>query len=208
MIECNQSVIKSIVSNYSKIIVELGMGNGKLLEKIAGIHKNLDSVFIGIEINTELYKEAISHINLNNVILFNSSFNDILPTFPDNSIDKVISILPAPEFIDQSKQNIWQSFYRCLFSKLKKNGIFQLVTELTDDLFEPVADDIYYNWIEWLVFTFQDMGYKVLNKKEGHPKRYSTRFLDQFKGDTKRIRMVTLNLKKSNGQRQRQRIQV
>lgn len=182
--------------NYSKVIVELGIGDGQLLEKIAGHDKNVDTIYIGIEINANLYDGAKSRISLTNVILIKGSYKAVIATFPDNSIDKVISILPSPEFIDQSKQDIWESFYKCLFAKLKKNGIFQLVTELTNDLFEPVSDNMYDDWVKWLISTFNGIGYKVLSKKDGPPRGYSTRFLDQFKGDSKRIRILTLNLKK------------
>ena len=183
-------------SNYSKVIVELGIGNGQLLEKIAGDDKNVHTIYIGIEINADLYDVAKSRIGLTNVILIKDSYEAVIATFPDNSIDKVISILPSPQFIDQSKQDIWESFYKCLFIKLKKNGIFQLVTELTNDLFEPVSDDRYDDWVTWLICTFNGMGYKVSSKKDGPPRGYSTRYLDQFKGDSMRIRILTLNLKK------------
>ena len=189
---------KSLGLNYSKVIVELGIGNGELLEKIAGHDKNVDTIYIGIEINANLYDAAKSRISFTNVILIKGSYEAAIASFPDNSIDKVISILPSPEFIDQSKQDIWESFYKCLFAKLKKNGIFQLVTELTNDLFEPVSDDMYDDWVKWLICTFNGMGFKVLSKKDGPPRGYSTRFLDQFKGDSKRIRILTLNLKKMN----------
>jgi tRNA G46 methylase TrmB len=183
-------------SNYSKVIVELGIGNGQLLEKIAGDDRDVHTIYIGIEINANLYDMAKSRIGLSNVILIKGSYEAVIATFPDNSIDKVISILPSPQFIDQSKQDIWESFYKCLFTKLKKNGLFQLVTELTNDLFEPVSDDMYNDWVTWLICTFNGMGYKVLSKKDGSPRGYSTRYLDQFKGDSKRIKILTLNLKK------------
>ena len=183
-------------SNYSKVIVELGIGNGQLLEKIAGDDRDVHTIYIGVEINANLYDMAKSRIGLSNVILIKGSYEAVIATFPDNSIDKVISILPSPQFIDQSKQDIWESFYKCLFTKLKKNGLFQLVTELTNDLFEPVSDDMYNDWVTWLICTFNGMGYKVLSKKDGPPRGYSTRYLDQFKGDSKRIKILTLNLKK------------
>ena len=183
-------------SNYSKVIVELGIGNGQLLEKIAGDDRDVHTIYIGIEINANLYDMAKSRIGLSNVILIKGSYEAVIATFPDNSIDKVISILPSPQFIDQSKQDIWESFYKCLFTKLKKNGLFQLVTELTNDLFEPVSDDMYNDWVTWLICTFNGMGYKVLSKKDGPPRGYSTTYLDQFKGDSKRIKILTLNLKK------------
>ena len=85
--------------NYSKVIVELGIGDGQLLEKIAGHDKNVDTIYIGIEINANLYDGAKSRLSLTNVILIKGSYKAVIATFPDNSIDKVISILPSPEFI-------------------------------------------------------------------------------------------------------------
>jgi hypothetical protein len=40
------------------------------------------------------------------------------------------------------------------------------------------------------------MGFKRVTSREGAPPEYSSRCIDQFRADPKRIRMVTLDLKK------------
>jgi tRNA G46 methylase TrmB len=182
---------------WSKLIVELGMGDGRLLEKLAKYDSDIHSTYyIGIELDKQQYEIAKRRINLLNVGLVNESFEDIVPTFPDECIDLVIAVLPSPDFIDRFKQQKWESFYKIVYSKLKNYGLFQLVTELTDDLFQPITDEIYYKWIEWLLITFQSMGFVLLTKEEDAPSDYSTRYIDQFRGASKQIRMVTLNFRK------------
>jgi cyclopropane fatty-acyl-phospholipid synthase-like methyltransferase len=182
----------SIILKSSKnVVVELGMGDGRLLEKLARSNPNF--TYIGIELDKQQYEDAKSRIDLKNVILLHGSFEDLVPTFPDNSVDRVISILPDPSFIDQIKQQKWQPFYRIVYSKLKKYGSFYLATEITDDLLLPISDEVYNKWVEWLIITFQSIGFELTYKKEDIPTGYSTRCIDWFRHDSQRIRIVTLN---------------
>jgi cyclopropane fatty-acyl-phospholipid synthase-like methyltransferase len=192
------TMIKSFSSKSSKVIVELGMGDGRLLEKLAKCGGNIHSnYYIGIELDKQQYKEASRRINLVNIGLLNGSFEDIVPMFPNDYFDLVIAVLPDPDFIDILKQHKWQLFYKVVYSKLKNHGSFQLITELTDELLQPISDKVYYKWVEWLSTTFQSMGFVLLTKEEGAPSDYSTRCLDQFRGDPERIRMITLTFGKS-----------
>src|SRR2546428_9984426 len=118
-------------SKSSKVIVELGMGDGRLLEKLAKRDSNVHSTYyVGIELDKQQYEDAKRRINLVNLRLFNGSFEDIVPTFSDECFDLVIAVLPDPDFIDKLKQQKWQSFYKVVYSKLKNHGSFQLITEL------------------------------------------------------------------------------
>ena len=192
-------MIKSFSSlKSSKVIVELGMGDGRLLEKLAKCDDNIHSdYYIGIEIDKQQYEEANRRINLVNIGLLNGSFEDIVPIFPDDCFDLVIAALPDPDFIDILKRQKWESFYKVVYSKLKNHGSFQLITELTDELLQPISNKVYYKWVEWLSTTFQSMGFVLLTKEEGAPLDYSTRCIDQFRGDPERIRMITLTFGKS-----------
>jgi cyclopropane fatty-acyl-phospholipid synthase-like methyltransferase len=183
-------------STPSKVIVEIGMGDGQLLEKLAKCDDNIYSTYIGIELDKQQYENARRRINFVNTILLNGSFEDILPTFPDDFFDLVIAVLPDPDFIDNLQQWKWVSFYKVVYSKLKNHGLFQLITELTDELLQPISDKIYYDWVEYLSTTFQSIGFVLLTKEEGAPSDYSTRCIDQFRGDPERIRMITLNFEK------------
>ena len=184
------------IVNSSKVIVELGMGDGSLLKTMSENDHDNNSFFIGIELDKCQYEKAMSQIKLVNVKLLNGSFEDILPTFPDNSVYRVISILPDPKYIDQLKQHKWKFIYEIIYKKLKNSGTLELVTEITDDLLQEVSDQVYNRWVEWLAYTFQSMGFQIVTVREGAPEEYSSQCLDQFRADPKRIRMVTLDLKK------------
>jgi tRNA G46 methylase TrmB len=185
-------------SGSSKVIVELGTGDGHILEKLARSNNNYtqSSTYIGIELDRKQYQDTIRRISLNNVKLLNGSFEDIIPIFPDDYLDLVIAVLPDPDFIDKTKQYKWKPFYKAVYSKLKNNGSFQLVTELTDELFQPVSDEVYVRWVKWLSTTFQSIGFILVTKHDGAPLDYSSKCIDQFRGDPERIRMVTLHFQK------------
>jgi tRNA G46 methylase TrmB len=179
-----------------KVIVEMGMGDGRLLKTISENDHDNNSFYIGIEVDKSQYEQAISQIKLVNVKLLNGSFEDVLPAFSDNSLYRVISVLPDPKYIDQLKEQKWKYLYKIVYEKLKNYGTLELVTEITDDLLQEVSDQVYNKWIEWLKSTFQSMGFKRVTSREGAPPEYSSRCIDQFRADPKRIRMVTLDLKK------------
>lgn len=184
------------MANSPKVIVELGMGDGRLLKTISENDHDNNSFYIGIEVDKSQYEQAISQIKRVNVKLLNGSFEDILPAFSDNSLYRVISVLPDPKYIDQLKEHKWKYLYKIVYEKLKNYGTLELVTEITDDLLQEVSDQVYNKWIEWLKYTFQSMGFKRITSREGAPPEYSSRCIDQFRADPKRIRMVTLDLKK------------
>ena len=85
-----------------RLIVELGMGDGTLLETLA--KQDCNSIYIGIELNNEQCMQARSRIILSNVIIANKSFEDLVPTFQDESIDQFIAVLPDPLFIDEKRE--------------------------------------------------------------------------------------------------------
>jgi tRNA G46 methylase TrmB len=184
------------IINSSKVIVELGMGDGLLLKTMSENDHDNNSFYIGIELDKCRYEKAMSQIKLVNVKLLNDSFEHILPTFPDNSLYRVISVLPDPKYIDQLKQHNWKFLYKIIYKKLKNYGVLELITEITDDLLQEVSDHVYNRWVEWLTYTFQSMGFQIVTFREGAPEEYSSQCLDQFRADPKRIRMVTLDLKK------------
>jgi tRNA G46 methylase TrmB len=179
---------------YPRVVVELGMGDGRLLETLATHNSN--SLYIGIELDNDRCIQAQSRIRLSNVVIMNSSFEDIVPTFLDESIDQFIAVLPDPAFIDEKREEQWKPFYKAVYSKLKKDGRLQLVTELTDELLQPVSDDEYSRWADWLKSSFLSLGFTLAGQNEGAPRQYSSRCLQQFRGDQQRIRMITLDLLK------------
>lgn len=181
---------------YSKIIVELGMGDGRLLEALA-TNDNNNSLYIGIELDSTQCRHAKSRISsLSNVVIMNGSFEDVVPTFLDESISEFIMVLPDPTFIDEKREEQWKPFYKTVYSKLKRGGTLRLITELTDEMLQPVGDEQYSRWAYWLESSFLSLGFARASRKEGAPREYLSSCLEQFRGDPLRIRMITLNLHK------------
>lgn len=179
---------------YPRLVVELGIGDGTLLETLAKRDRN--SIYIGIELDNEQCVQARSKIALSNVIIVNSSFEDLVPTIQDESIDQFIAVLPDPAFIDQKKEERWKPLYKSLHYKLKKQGRFRLITELTDELLQPVSDDRYLAWADWLKSCFISLGFTLAGQQEGAPRQYLSRCIKQFRADPECIRMITLDLLK------------
>ena len=184
----------SIVPPHTRTIVELGMGDGQLIESLA--KGDPETIYVGVELDTQQCAQAKSRMRLQNVFVVQGSFEDIVARFPDNSIDGFIAVLPDPAFIDEKREEQWRPFYRAVHAKLKKPGAFRLVTEITDELLQPVSNGAFDRWTVWLVETFKSLGFEVADLYEGPPPEYSSRCLDQFRGDPERIRMMTLELAK------------
>ena len=179
---------------WPRVIVELGMGDGRLLESLA--RRDGNSLYVGIELDSDQCRQAQSRTALCNIVILNGSIEDIVPTFPDGSVDRFIAVLPDPVFIDEKKHGRWEPFYRVVYSKLKKNGTLALITEITDELLQPVSDEKYGKWADWLRTSFLSTGFALKSQQEGAPAQYSSRCLDQFRGDSERIRIATLELAK------------
>jgi SAM-dependent MidA family methyltransferase len=189
-------------SKSFKIIVELGMGDGRLLRKLLDVDKEANRkdarekrpVYIGIEIDKSNYNKAKTLLeNFANVKLINGSFEVLINDFSDCSIDEIISVLPDSEFIDMGRQDSWQKFYRVVNRKMSRHGRFRLVTELIDDLLQPVSDEAYNVWLHWIIDTFENLGFLLTQILEGSPDGYESECLERFKGDPERIRLATFD---------------
>lgn len=179
---------------YPRVIVELGMGDGRVLESLARF--DTQSLCIGIEIDPALCDAARSRISAQNVLVVNGSIEDIVQAFQDGSVDTFVAVLPDPAFIDRDRRARWEQVYAQIYRKLKAGGRLQLVTELTDELLQPVEDGRYREWVLWLEQTFESLGYVTDSVSDGAPEAYSSRCLDQFRGDPERIRLVTMSFTK------------
>jgi hypothetical protein len=185
-----------------KVIVELGMGDGGVLQKLAEDQLGSQSVaYVGIEKDKNLADQARMRVKLQNITIINELFENTLIRFNDQSIDLIVMVLPDPEYIDPIYQQKWGSFYKLIRSKLKDSGILKIVTEIIDDLLEPVSDENYSIHVNWLIKAFLDLGFKLLDRKDGSPLDYTSIFLDKFRGDPQRIRIVTLDFGKSNSRK-------
>jgi tRNA G46 methylase TrmB len=190
----NKRFFNNIPKN-KKLVVELGIGDGNLIKSLS--EKNHDYYFIGIEIQEEYFNKAKYNIKSPNVMLLNFSYEDVLPLFEDESIHKIISVLPDPKYIDKHYREEWKIFYKIAYKKLLKKGLFILITEITDELFQPVSDNYFYKEVDNLKQIFQSIGFIVLNDFEGYQENYMTSLLQIFNGDPKRIRIINFEFTKN-----------
>jgi phospholipid N-methyltransferase len=193
-------------SKADMIILELGCGDGLLLRKLLEVERTGDTVqnnsiksfYIGIECNSLKYNQARSVVErFSNVKLLNGSFEVIIHEFSDCSIDKIISVLPDPEFIDIQNQCRWRNFYSVLYRKLVANGSLRIVTELIDDLLQPVTADAYDTWIQEIIEIFRELGFSLIQVLDGSPLEYESECLNRFKQDPQRIRLATFDFTKT-----------
>jgi len=178
-----------------KLVLELGIGDGNLIKLLS--EKNQDYYFIGIEKKESYFNKAKSSIKSQNVKILHTSFEAVLPLFEDNSIYKVISVLPDPKYIDKNYKSNWEILYKVIYKKLVRQGKFILITEITDELFQPVSNNEFYKEVEYLKQIFQSIGFIVLNAFEGYQENYMTSFLQKFRGDPKRIRIINFEFTKN-----------
>ena len=178
-----------------KLVVELGMGDGNLIKLLS--EKNQDYYFIGIEKQEIYFNKAKYRIKSQNVKILHALFETVLPLFEDNSIHKFISVLPDPKYIDKNYKSNWEILYKIIHKKLVKQGKFILITEITDELFQPVSDKEFYKEVANLKQIFQSIGFIVLNAFEGYQENYMTSFLQKFNGDPKRIRIINFEFTKN-----------
>lgn len=189
-----------------RIILELGCGDGLLLGKLLEAERTGDTIqinsrksfYIGIECDNLKYNKARSVVErFSNVKLMNGSFEVLIHEFSDCSIDKIISVLPDPEFIDIRRQHRWKEFYRVLNHKLVANGSLRIVTELIDDLLQPVTADAYDTWVQDIIGIFGELGFSLIRILDGPPLEYESECLRRFKQDPQRIRLATFDFAKT-----------
>ena len=194
--QMDHTINVSFLTNYDKLIVELGCGDGKFLYQLSNKDENWNTFHIGIEIDPSQHRKSclLFSNRKDNLLFVNSPFEKVIDELPDYSVDEILSVLPHPKYIDRENQRFWKPIYKTILHKIKKNGHLLLITEFTDELFSPVIFDEYMNWKEWIVETFTDLGFYVGNMIEGVPNNYTSEFIDLFSNDQERIKILTLYL--------------
>lgn len=182
------------------MLVELGTGDGQLLAKILEYGNSPNTCYVGIEIDPKQIQKARHKLRGRNINLINDSFENALPYFPDNYVDEFIFVLPSPRYIDKSMESQWILLYENIYKKLKGKGTLTIVTEIINDLLEPVSEIEFRSWKNWLSSRFVTIGFIIKEMFDDSPYHYSSHFLDQFKGDQLRIKLITLILAKSDSQ--------
>jgi phospholipid N-methyltransferase len=183
--------------SHGKIIVEIGSGDGRLLNNLSDLYHTDDNVLlIGIEKDESQYRDSCAQIKRGNVRFINDEFENVFASFIDDTVDTVISVLPHPDYIDRAHQGKWAPLYRTILDKMRPCGQFILVTELTDELLDPVSISNYKAWKRWMAEAFGLIGFDVAKVIDGAPLYFSSHYLDKFKNDPQRIKIITLILAK------------
>lgn len=184
---------------FNKIILEIGSGDGQFLIDMATKSKEKDIQYIGIEIDKSAYEKSITFNELKkyNIFFLNKSIEELINNLSDESIDMIISILPHPDYIDKKNIRYWSILYKEIMVKIKTKGKFLLVTEFIDELLEPVKDIDYNNWKNWIIKAFIDIGFSISKIIDGVPDSFTSLYLQKFKRDPERIRLLTLILIKT-----------
>lgn len=186
--------IIATISTFHKIVVELGTGDGQLLERLVRERKSTNTCYVGIEIDAKQIQLARDKVREKNVYLLNESFEKTVRGFPDKYVDEFIFVLPPPDYIDICMESQWSPFYREIFKKLKENGSLIMITEIINDLLEPVTDCEFKIWKNWLINKFISFGFIIKETYNYSPRFFKSHYLEQFRGDTSRIKILTLIL--------------
>ncbi len=176
---------------------EIGSGDGRLLKNIANLFNNSDNIlFLGTETDSSLYLDYCRKLNNNNICFINEPFENVLLQIASNTLDIVLSILPCPKYIDKNRQEEWIPMYSLILNRMKEKGFFILVTELIDELLQPVSLNDYLSWKKWISDTFCLIGFKIVGIIDGTPSCISSYCIDKFTNDPQRIRITTIMMTK------------
>jgi tRNA G46 methylase TrmB len=182
------------------VVVELGMGDGQLLAKIIEYGNSPNTCYVGIEIDAKQIQRARDKLRTKNIYLINESIEKGLSYFPDNYVDEFIFVLPPPNYIDKNMESHWILLYQNIYKKLKEKGTLTIVTEIISNLLEPVSDNEFKSWKNWISSKFITIGFRIKEIFDDSPSHYNSHFLDQFRGDRLRIKLITLILAKADSQ--------
>ena len=195
---CSQNSIVSTISlsTFDKVVIELGIGDGQLLEAVINYENSPNTCYVGIEIDAARIQKARDRMTAKNIFLINESIEKVIPLLPDNCVHHFIFVLPPPKYIDRKMESQWTLLYQKIYKKLKENGTLTLVTEVTNDLLEPVSNDEFRSWKTWLASIFVSFGFTLREVFNECPLHYRSHFLEQFRSDQLRIKIITLILEK------------
>lgn len=176
------------------LIVELGSGNGQTLLNLANRNVGQNLHFIGIELDLFLYQKSCSILTKDNdnITFVNDDFEDVMIAFHDESIGVFLSILPHPNYIGKESEVRWKRFYELMLNKMKRYGLFLLVTEYTNELLSAVTAEEYKKWRKWIMLTFETIGFKIHTVADHPPPQFLSYYLSRFSNDTDRIKILTL----------------
>ena len=131
----------SLNSNYKKIIIEVGFGNGDYL--ISNAKKNPDFLYIGSEVYINGIAKVLKYIsthNVNNIKLCGINFLYLLKSLKFKTIDEIYVINPDPwPKKRHNKRRLLSRENLLLMNKLlKKNGKIFISTD-SEDYFNSIV---------------------------------------------------------------------
>lgn len=178
------------------MVIELGSGDGQLLEGVINYENSQNTCYVGVEIDAAQIQKARDRMTGKNIFLINEHIEKVIPLLPDNYVNQFIFVLPPPKYIDREMESQWTLLYQKIYKKLKEKGTLILVTEVTNDLLEPVSNDEFRSWKTWLTSSFVTFGFTLREVFNECPLHYKSHFLEQFRADQLRIKIIALILEK------------
>lgn len=121
-----------------KLIVELGIGNGKSLYNRAG--NEPENGFIGVEV----YKNGLRSLVIDmekepheNLKISNDDARNVLEALPENSVDELVVLYPDPwpKKKHNKKRIIQKEFLELADRVVKEDGILFIATDIPDYAF-------------------------------------------------------------------------
>lgn len=105
-----------IFENSTPNILDIGCGNGWLLQEILNTNPDIQFEYTGIDINAHFIEHLSQKYNDERVVFFAVDFEEPLTVIQDNSIDKAIAVLSLIEM-----SNLEMAF-KNITDKLKQGG--------------------------------------------------------------------------------------
>ena len=121
-----------IVSDYEKIILEIGFGNGENTYFLAS--KNPNALIVGSEVYLSGIGSLLNNIaknSLKNIKIFDQDVRELLFKLPNKIFDEIYIICPDPwpKARHHKRRLIKHDFLKILAKVLKKNGTAYISTD-------------------------------------------------------------------------------
>ena len=119
-------------SDYEKIILEIGFGNGENISFLAS--KNPNALIVASEVYLSGIGSLLNNIaknSLKNIKIFDQDVRELLFTLPNKIFDEIYIICPDPwpKARHHKRRLIKHDFLKILAKALKKNGTVYISTD-------------------------------------------------------------------------------
>lgn len=114
-------IIDFLFENNNSNILDIGCGNGWLLQEILKINQDIKFEYIGIDINVHFIEHLSKKYNDDRFDFFVADFEEKLNVIQDDSVDKAIAVLSLIEMSDL------EIAFKNITAKLKNGGSCMIV---------------------------------------------------------------------------------